>query len=108
MKIYTVATSVGVMLFLAVTASHALESRQLRYQGIPTRSDQQTGARILAGDGIEETADYDWNELLADKKKQPAKQPGTLVRSSDKDEERLTADARRQVDDTSTLITRAP
>ncbi|KAK1946561.1 hypothetical protein P3T76_002114 [Phytophthora citrophthora] len=83
MKICTLATFVG--LLLAAAVSNALETRQLR------SSEQQTGVRVLAGDGIEETADDGWNVLVAERRRKLA---GTLVRSGE-DGERLVADSRR-------------
>ncbi|KAL3665764.1 hypothetical protein V7S43_009193 [Phytophthora oleae] len=89
MKICTVAASVGAMLFLVATGSHALERRQLRSE------EQQIGAKILAADGIEETAGDNWNVLLVEKRRNLAGQVGMLAQDGGNDEEKLIADARR-------------
>ncbi|KAG7390877.1 hypothetical protein PHYPSEUDO_006361 [Phytophthora pseudosyringae] len=78
MKISTATAFIGMAIFLVAAPSQALEGRQLRGH---LAEELQADGRILAADGIEETAGGGWNVLLEDKKRkflgqQTAEAPG--------------------------------
>ncbi|KAF1783061.1 hypothetical protein GQ600_15533 [Phytophthora cactorum] len=55
----------------------------------------QSDARILAEDGIEETAGGGWNELLGEKRRTTTKAAGMMAQADDTDDESLLASGRR-------------
>ncbi|KAE8877342.1 hypothetical protein PF005_g15019 [Phytophthora fragariae] len=72
-------------------ADEVVSGRLLRTDNVAEKTVKQQpegqGARILASDGIEETADETWNVLLGDKKRR--------FEAADNGDERLLADRRR-------------
>ncbi|KAG6967964.1 hypothetical protein JG688_00006048 [Phytophthora aleatoria] len=105
MRVSSAAALAGMAMFLLATPSvappprgHTADKLNLRILEGDMMGQQQrvqSDARILAEDGIEETAGGGWNELLGEKRRTTTKAAGTMAQADDTDDESLLASGRR-------------
>ncbi|KAG2816361.1 hypothetical protein PC112_g13499 [Phytophthora cactorum] len=105
MRVSSAAALAGMAMFLLATPSvappprgHTADKLNLRILEGDMMGQQQrvqSDARILAEDGIEETAGGGWNELLGEKRRTTTKAAGMMAQADDTDDESLLASGRR-------------